>query len=47
MHPQVVIEARVSKSGQAQASAGDLIARPAPVAHNAQGVVLEINDVVK
>jgi len=43
-HPKVVLEARISKSGQAQAASGDLVARSAPVAHNAQGVVLEISE---
>lgn len=43
-HPKVVLEARISKSGQAQAASGDLVARSAPLAHNAQGVVLEISE---
>jgi cytochrome c-type biogenesis protein CcmH len=47
LHPKVVVDARVSKSGQAQASAGDLAGRSAPVANNASGLVVEINEVVK
>jgi cytochrome c-type biogenesis protein CcmH len=47
MHPRVVLEARISKSGQTQASAGDLVARSAPLAHDAQGVVVEIAEVQK
>ena len=47
LHPQVIVEARVSKSGQAQAAAGDFVARTAPIANNSRGVVLEIADVVK
>jgi hypothetical protein len=37
----------VSKSGQAQPSAGDLAGRSAPIANDASGVVIEINEVVK
>ena len=46
-HPRVVIDARVSKSGQAQAAAGDLSGRSKPVANDAGNVVIEINEVVK
>jgi len=45
--PKVVVDARVSKSGQAQPSAGDLAGRSAVVANNASGVVVEINEVVR
>lgn len=45
--PKIVIDARVSKSGQAQPSPGDLVGRGAPIANNASGVVVEINEVVK
>jgi cytochrome c-type biogenesis protein CcmH len=45
--PKIVIDARVTKSGQAQPSAGDLAGRSAPIANNASGVVIEINEVVK
>jgi len=45
--PKIVIDARVSKSGQAQPSAGDLAGRSAPIANDASGVVIEINEVVK
>lgn len=44
---KIVIEARVSKSGQAQPSPGDLAGRSAPIANNASGVIVEINELVK
>lgn len=47
LHPKVVIDARVSRSGQAQPAAGDLAGRSATVANNARDVVVEIDDVVK
>ncbi|HOL37967.1 MAG TPA: c-type cytochrome biogenesis protein CcmI, partial [Rubrivivax sp.] len=47
LHPKVVIDARVSKSGQAQPAAGDLTGRSATVANNARDVVVEIDDVVR
>jgi cytochrome c-type biogenesis protein CcmH len=46
-HTRVVVDARISKSGQAQAAAGDLTGRSAPVANDAGNVVIEINEVVK
>lgn len=45
--PQVVISARVSKSGQATPSAGDLTGQSPPVANSARGVVVDIDEVVK
>ncbi|OGB01767.1 MAG: c-type cytochrome biogenesis protein CcmI [Burkholderiales bacterium RIFCSPHIGHO2_12_FULL_69_20] len=45
--PQVVISARVSKSGQATPSAGDLTGQSPPVANTARGVRVEISEVVK
>lgn len=45
--PKVVISARVSKSGQATPTAGDLTGQSAPVANNARGVVIEINETTK
>jgi len=45
--PKIVIDARVSKNGQAQAGPGDITGRSAPIDHNASGVVVEIADVVK
>ena len=45
--PKIVIDARVSKSGQAQPSPGDLAGRSAPIANSASGVVVEINEVVQ
>ncbi|MFN5167904.1 MAG: c-type cytochrome biogenesis protein CcmI, partial [Pseudomonadota bacterium] len=47
LHPKVVVDARVSKSGQAQPSAGDLAGRTGIVANDATGLVVEINEVVK
>lgn len=47
LHPQVVISARISKSGQAVPAAGDLTGQSAPVANTARGVAIEINEVVK
>jgi cytochrome c-type biogenesis protein CcmH len=47
LFPKIVVDARVSKNGQAQASAGDLTGRSPPIDHNASGVVVEIADVVK
>lgn len=47
MHTQVIVDARVSKSGQAQPTPGDLTGRSAPIANNATGVVIEISEVVR
>jgi len=47
LFPKIVIDARVSKSGQAQPSAGDLAGHSATVANDAAGVVVEINEVVR
>ncbi len=47
LHPQVVISARISKSGQATPAPGDLMGQSAPVANTASGVSIEINEVVK
>ncbi|MDZ7590393.1 MAG: c-type cytochrome biogenesis protein CcmI [Rubrivivax sp.] len=47
LFPQVVVSARVSKSGQAVPSAGDLSGQSAPIAPTASGLVIEINEVVK
>jgi cytochrome c-type biogenesis protein CcmH len=47
LFPKIVVSARVSKSGQAQPSAGDLSGQSAAVANNASGVGVEINEVVK
>ena len=47
LFPKLVISARVSKGGQATPSAGDLTGQTAPVANNTNGVLLEINEVVK
>lgn len=44
---QVVVSARVSKSGQAAPGPGDLSGQTAPVTNQAQGLVIEINEVVK
>jgi cytochrome c-type biogenesis protein CcmH len=45
--PQVVVTARVSKSGQAAPGPGDLSGQSAAVANQTQGLVVEINEVVK
>jgi len=45
--PRIVVDARVSKSGQAQPAAGDLAGRSAPVANDTRGLVIEISEVVK
>ena len=47
LFPQVVVSARVSKSGQAVPSAGDLSGQSAPIAPTASGLLIEINEVVK
>jgi hypothetical protein len=47
MHAQVIVDVRVTKTGQAQAAAGDLTGRTAPIANNATGVVIEISEVVR
>jgi len=44
--PEVVIEARVSKAGNAMAQPGDLIGTSAPVAPGAKGVAVVIDKVV-
>lgn len=45
-HPQVTLEARISRSGNATPQPGDLVGRSAPVAHTAQGVTLQIDTVL-
>lgn len=47
LFPKIVVSARVSKSGQAQPSPGDLTGQSAAVANDASGVGVEINEVVK
>ena len=47
LHPQVVVSARISKSGQAVPTPGDLVGQTAPVANTAQGLQIEINEVLK
>ena len=44
---KVIVSVRVSKSGQATPSAGDLMGESGPVANNASGVRIEITDIVK
>lgn len=44
--PRVVITARVSRSGNARPEAGDLQGASKPVANDAKGIVVEINEVV-
>jgi cytochrome c-type biogenesis protein CcmH len=45
--PRVVITARVSRSGGAKPQAGDLQGASKPVANDAKGIVVEINEVVR
>jgi cytochrome c-type biogenesis protein CcmH len=47
LFPKVVVAARVTKSGQAAPSAGDLVGQSAPVPPTASGLMIEINEVVK
>jgi len=47
LFPQVVVSARVSKSGQAVPAAGDLTGQSAPIGPTASGLMIEINEVVK
>jgi cytochrome c-type biogenesis protein CcmH len=47
LHPKVIISARISKSGQATPTAGDLLGESAAVANNATGVAIEINELVR
>ena len=44
--PQVIVGARVSKSGQAMPTPGDLAGQTAPVAPGAAGLKIEINEIV-
>jgi cytochrome c-type biogenesis protein CcmH len=44
---KVIVTARVSKSGQAVPAPGDLTGQIGPVANTAQGLAIEINEVVK
>lgn len=47
LFPKLIISARVSKTGQAMATPGDLTGQSAPVANVSKGLVVEINEVVK
>ena len=44
--PQVVLEARISRSGNAMPQSGDLFGRTVPLANTAQGVRLVIDQIV-
>lgn len=44
---KVIVEARVSKSGEARAQAGDLTGQTGPVSPGATALTLEIRDIVK
>jgi len=46
-HPRIVVTARVSRSGNARPEAGDLQGASKPMANDAKGVVVEINEVVR
>jgi cytochrome c-type biogenesis protein CcmH len=45
--PKVVVTARISRSGNAKPESGDLQGASKPVANDAKGVVVEINEVVR
>ncbi len=45
-HPQVIVIARISKSGNAIPQPGDLSGQSAPVAPGASGLVVDIREVV-
>lgn len=45
--PRVVVTARVSRTGNAKPESGDLQGASKPVANDAKGVVVEINEVVR
>ena len=45
--PKVIVDARVSKTGQAQPTAGDLTGQSGPIANDARGVTIDIGSVVK
>ncbi|MDO8420466.1 MAG: c-type cytochrome biogenesis protein CcmI [Rubrivivax sp.] len=47
LFPKVVVSARVTKSGQAVPAAGDLTGQSSPVAPSMNGLLIEINEVVK
>jgi cytochrome c-type biogenesis protein CcmH len=44
--PRIVVTARVSRTGNAKPQPGDLQGASKPVANDAKGVVVEINEVV-
>jgi cytochrome c-type biogenesis protein CcmH len=46
-HPRIVVTARVSKSGSAKPAPGDLQGASAPVANDASGVAVTIDQVVR
>jgi len=45
--PRVVVTARISRTGNARPEAGDLQGASQPVANDAKGIVVEINEVVR
>lgn len=47
MSPKVIVSARVSKSGQAAPTAGDLVGETPPMANHADGVALVIDQLLK
>ncbi|MEP7282831.1 MAG: tetratricopeptide repeat protein [Rubrivivax sp.] len=47
LHPRIVVSARVSKSAQAASAAGDLIGQSAAIDNRANGVLIEINEIVR
>lgn len=47
LHQKVVVSARVSKSGQATPTAGDLMGQSGPVDNTSRGLTIEISEIVK
>ena len=46
-YPKIIVSARISKSGQAASAAGDLIGQSAAIDNRADGVLIEVNQIVQ